>query len=208
MVRTFRYATGVALATILGATSLPARSVQAQGARSAIERMQAPGPEAESLTRRGGTWNVTMTLWPAPDAAPIVTTGLVAERRMVGLFLEEVMRPAPASGIPEFRRISYTTYNRVEGRWQYVSLDTRFPAGIMPAWSFDAGGGDELTFQFEGLGFPGFGAEVEGRLTRSNYVITRVSDDHEFARQYWVQADGTGRQWLAVEYEYTRHPTP
>jgi len=28
--------------------------------------------------------------------------------------------------------------------------------------------------------------------------------DHEFARQFWTRADGSGREWLAVQYEYTR----
>jgi hypothetical protein len=125
---------------------------------------------------------------------------------MVGLFLQEVMRPAPGSPGPDFRRISYLTYNAVEGRWQYVSLDTRFPSGIMPAWSAGRGDGPALTLQFEGLGFVGFGVEVEGRLTRSDYVITRDGDDRETARQHWIQADGTGRQWLAVRYDYTRRP--
>jgi hypothetical protein len=41
----------------------------------------------------------------------------------------------------------------------------------------------------------GFGQQVEGRLTRSNYVITRESEDHEVARQYWTRADGSGREW-------------
>lgn len=173
---------------------------------SAIERMQEPGPEAKSLAGRTGSWNVTMTIRPAPDAAPVVTKGLIAERKMVGLFLEETMMPAPGSSVPDFRRMAYLTYNRVEGRWQYVSLDTRFPAGIMPAWSFGKPSGDELVLQFEGLGFVGFGVEVEGRLTRSNFVITKDGADHEFGRQFWNQADGTGREWLAVEYEYTRRP--
>lgn len=39
---------------------------------------------------------------------------------------------------------------------------------------------------------------------RSSYVLTLTRADHETARQYWIQADGTGREWLAVEYEYTR----
>jgi hypothetical protein len=41
-------------------------------------------------------------------------------------------------------------------------------------------------------------------MIRSNLEIARASNDHEFVRQYWVQSDGTGRQWPAVEYEYTR----
>lgn len=96
------------------------------------------------------------------------------------------------------------TYSRVEGRWQYVSMDTRFPVGIMPAYSFANESNGKLTLLFESLAFVGLGKEVEGRMIRSNLEIARESDDHEFVRQYWVQSDGSGRQWPAVEYEYTR----
>ncbi|MGE5803389.1 MAG: hypothetical protein ACM358_14175 [Gemmatimonadota bacterium] len=46
--------------------------------------------------------------------------------------------------------------------------------------------------------------QVEGRFMRSNLVLTQDGADHEFARQHWIIADGTEREWLAVEYEYTR----
>jgi hypothetical protein len=127
---------------------------------------------------------------------------------MVGLYLEEIMKPAPGSGVPDFRRIAYTYYSRVEGRWQYVSLDTRLPVGIMPAWSFGHEAEGKLTFQFEPIAFAGLGKDVEGRMIRSNLVLTRESDRHEFSRQYWVAADGTGQEWLAVQYEYTRSAKP
>lgn len=195
---------GLALAAALAAPTLLAQAAESPASLSAIERMQKPGPEAEELARRAGVWNVVITLRPAPDAAPVVTTGLVAERTMIGLFLQEVMKPAPGSSTPDFRRISYLHYNSVEGRWQYVSLDTRFPAGIMPAWSFEKEVGGKLTLRFESLAFAGWGREVEGWLMRSNYVITRETNDHEFARQFWTRADGSGREWLAVQYEYTR----
>jgi hypothetical protein len=67
--------------------------------------------------------------------------------------------PAPGSELPDFRRISYLTYSRVEGRWQYVSLDTRFPTGIMPAWSYEPERDRTLIPLFEGLGFVGFGQQ-------------------------------------------------
>jgi hypothetical protein len=50
---------------------------------------------------------------------------------MVGLYLTETMRPAPGSNVPEFRRIDYLTYDNVQARWEYVSMDTRAPVGIM-----------------------------------------------------------------------------
>jgi hypothetical protein len=173
-------------------------------AASAAERMQQPGPEEAQLKRRTGTWMVKMTFRPTPDAKPNVTEQLVADRKMVGAYLEEEMRPAAGSKAPDFRRLAYQYYSRVEGRWQYVSMDTRFPVGIMPAYSFGHEINGKLTMIFESLAFVGLGSQVEGRMIRSDLEITRDGDDHEFVRQYWVQSDGTGRQWPAVEYEYTR----
>ena len=171
---------------------------------SAAERMSQPGPQAQDLARRTGTWSVTSTLRLTPDATPIVATDIVAERKLIGPYLEEVMKPALGSKTPDFRRISYLTYFAVEGRWQYVSLDTRFPVGIMPAWSFEKEKDGKLTLEFAPLAFVGLGQQVEGRLIRSNFVITRDSEDHEITQQYWTQADGTGRDWLAVQYECVR----
>ena len=34
-----------------------------------------------------GIWEVTETVWDSPNAAPVGTTGLVAERRMIGSLL-------------------------------------------------------------------------------------------------------------------------
>jgi hypothetical protein len=171
---------------------------------SAAERMQQSGREEQGLQRRTGTWTVKATFRPTPDAKPMVTEQLVAERKMVGLYLEEVMHPDAGAKVPDFRRVAYQYYSRVEGRWQYVSIDTRFPVGIMPAYSFANETNGKLTLVFESLAFVGLGANVEGRMIRSNLEIARDSDDHEFVRQFWVQSDGTGRQWPAVEYEYTR----
>lgn len=74
----------------------------------------------------------------------------------------------------------------------------------MPAYSFANESDGKLTMHFESLAIVGLGKEVEGRMVRSNLEITRPSEDHEFVRQYWVQADGTTCQWLALEYGYTR----
>jgi hypothetical protein len=35
-------------------------------------------------------------------------------------------------------------------------------------------------------------------------VITRAGADRELKQQHFIQADGTGVEWLAVQYEYTR----
>ena len=142
---------------------------------TAAERLLVPGPEERQL----------------------------AERAMIGLYLQEIMRPGDGNG-PDFRRIDYQHYDRVEGRWKYVSMDTRLPVSIMPASSFGGADNDTLRLESAPLGFIGFGDEVAGTLTRSDMVTTRRSDSHELKQQHFASADGTGRQWLAVQYEYRR----
>jgi hypothetical protein len=172
--------------------------------QSAAERMLVPDVQGIALTQRVGSWNVVSTLRLTPDAPPIVQKDVVADRRMVGPYLEEVMKPGAPSSSPGFHRIAYLTYSRVEGRWQYVSIDTRFPVGIMPAYSFGKETPGKIALEFQPIAFVGLGQDVRGQMVRSNFVISWDSADRDTARQYWIAADGTGRQWLAVQYEYAR----
>ena len=41
-------------------------------------------------------------------------------------------------------------------------------------------------------------------MVHSNLVITRVSENRDVAQQFWTQAYGTVRTWLAVLYGCTR----
>ena len=184
--------------------SLTAMPAFAQASQSAIAAMQEPGPEMRSLAGRTGTWDATIRMRPSPDAQPIVFADLVAERQMIGAFLQEIISPRKPAPGADFKRIAYLHYNRVEGRWQYVSMDTRFPAGIMPAWSSQPSSADRITLEFEPIAFPGWGTAVDGWMLRSNYEVSGIGTDHETARQFWVRANGTGQRWLAVEYDYQR----
>lgn len=195
-------ATGVILGYPFAGTMLA--HAQQSTPPPAAERLSQPGPEDERLAAETGLWDVVATLRVSPDADPIVSKGLVAERKMIGNYQQEVMKPTEESGAQDFRRLAYLHYFRVEGCWQYVSMDTRFPVGIMPAKGCEKPQGGKLTLTFGSIPFVGLGAEVEGRTINSNLEITHDGPDHEFIRQYWTRADGTGRRWLAVQYEYTR----
>lgn len=195
---------GIAAVAVASTSGIARIATAAESAPSAAQRMSQPGPEDKTLAADTGTWNVTSTLRLTPDAKPIVSKGLIAERTMIGNYQQEVMKPAPGSDTPDFRRLAYLHYFRVEGCWQYVSMDTRFPVGIMPAKTCEKGEGGNLTLEFQPIPFVGFGKDVEGRMINSNLVIEHDRPGHEFIRQYWTQADGTGRRWLAVEYEYSR----
>lgn len=192
----------IALAATFGAAS-PGLA-QDKAAPTAAQQLSRPGAEDEQLAAEVGVWEVVSTLRLTPDAEPIVSRGIIAERTMIGNYQQEIMRPAPGSDTPDFRRLAYLHYFRVEGCWEYVSMDTRFPVGIMPAKTCEKARDGKLTLTFESLPFVGLGAEVEGKTINSNLEIVHDGPNHEYMRQYWTRADGTGRRWLAVQYEYSR----
>ena len=181
-----------------------AQAMAADAPPAAAARLNAVDAQTQSLADRTGTWDVTTKFQPTADAKPVVMTGLVAERKMVGRYLAEEMHPTASTKTPDFTRIAYLQYSAVEGRWQYVSIDTRFPVGIMPAYSFDQGKAGEVTLEFAPIAFVGMGNDVDGKMLRSNLVITHDGNDHDIVRQFWISADGTGRRWLGVEYDYKR----
>jgi hypothetical protein len=169
---------------------------------SAMQRMLEPGVEAARLAGQVGTWDVSMTFRPSPDAKPLVVRGMIAERTMVGLYLQEIMKPKAGTKLPDFRRIDYLTYDRMQARWEYVSMDTRAPIGIMSAAGLANQLGPDITVYFDGFATPGLGQELEGRFVRARHVDTTENDRHTFKRQFWTRPGQ--EEWLAVQYEYTR----
>ena len=194
----YRYLVALAFASVLVRTA-----ALAQPAPSAAKRMNELGPENAQIAQRFGIWDVVETVWASPGAAP-VSNKFVAERKMIDSFLQETMQPVPGSAAPEFRRIYYLSFNRVEGRWKYVSLDTRNPVGLMPAASFGPGEQGTITLTFEPFAIAGSGVNVTGQMLRMNEIIIPQDADHDRAEERFMMADGSGKMWLAYQYEYVR----
>ena len=186
----------------LGSALLPV-AAKAQAA-PASERLIEPGPENDAMARRAGLWDMTETVWETPGAAPVITTGLVAERRAIGSALQEILRPEVDTAGQNIARIDYLRFNRVEGRWDYVSMDMRAPVGIMPAWSFERGAPDRIDLTFQPFAVPAPGPGTVGQMLRMTQVITLQGSDRDMKEQYFLLADGTGTKWLAHKYNYTR----
>jgi hypothetical protein len=162
------------------------------------------GPEADRLSRRSGLWDVVETVWDRPGGEPVTTSGLVAERVMPGSMLQEILRDPADMGHGAVARTDMLTYNRMEGRWDYVSFDTRAPVGLMPAWSNDAGADDAITLVFAPFAVPAPGGAAIGQLLRMEQVIRLSDDAHDVKDQYFTLADGSGTRWLAHRYAYRR----
>ena len=191
------------LLTLLLLPLLVPAAASAPKPASAAARLNTLGPENSQLARQAGTWDVVETVWASPGAAP-VSTHAVAERRMIGAFLEETLRPA--SGSNTVLRIDYLSFHPIEGRWKYVSMDTRAPVGLMTADSFGRGdtGRIEVTFQPFAIPAAVEGAGVSGQLLQMRQLIIRQDANHDRKDQYFIPANGSGKPWLGHRYTYVR----
>lgn len=148
------------LAALISALAVP------QSGDSTASRLNELGPENARIAERVGLWDVTETVWPAPGAKPTITTGLVAERGMLGSLLQEFLRPPSDTAHRKVRRTDLLTFNRLQGRWDYVSFDTSVPVGLMPANSMTAGDGKTIELTFAPFAIPRPGKETVGQFLR------------------------------------------
>jgi hypothetical protein len=213
-----RHVLGAALGSVLvphlAAAQTPAAKAGGPGqlglgnvalpATSAAERLNELGPENAAMAAYAGLWDVTETVWNKPGGDPVTTTGLVAERRMIGSYLQEFIRPASDTSNQDIKRIDYLSFQRVEGRWKYVSIEMRAPVGIMPASSFDRGDAAGIVLVHDSFAITGGGSEVAGQMLRMNTIVTRDGPDRDVKNQHFILSDGTGTAWLAHRYAYSR----
>jgi hypothetical protein len=187
------------------ALALPGTAI-AQREKPSVGALNELGVEGKVLAQRTGLWDVTETVWASPDAAPVTTKGLVAERLLMGTLLQEIIRQPGESPEKAVKRTDLLSYNCLEGRWGYVSFDTRAPVGLMPAWSTDRGDGSTINLVFTPFAVPSSGAVTTGQFILMEQVIHFEGPDHDTKDQYFTLADGTGTSWLAHRYAYTRRP--
>lgn len=145
-------------------------------------------------------------MWPAADTEPVTMPPAVARRRMIqDVYLEEVMEPAPGSDEPPFTRTAFLSFNDLNGRYEYVSLDTRFPP-MMFETAFDNTlmNGNTITVYHDAFISPGFDPATAGQLVKQRRDIIVENQDRVVVRQYWTLP--AGEEFLAVESVYTRVP--
>lgn len=178
------------------------KAQQAPSSQLASVRLNELGPENEAVARSVGLWDVTETVWDGPGAPPQVTRGLVAERRMIGQMLQETLRSAADPN--RILRMDYLSFNRVERRWAYVSLEMRAPVGIMTAQSYGREKDEDIGIVFQPFAVPGPGRNATGQMLRMRQRIVADGADSQRKDQYFTLVDGANDEWLAHRYAYAR----
>ena len=185
----------IAFSVTMAATSQAAAEDQ-----TAAGRLASPGPEHVWMEPLVGTWDVEMLVFPGPGAEPIVSDEVTATREMVlgGRYLREELR-GTVFGAPSARD-GVLGYNRLEGRFEWVTQDT-FEPGQMAY--FGRGEGTKAGWSMWGESTEaGFGPEPSGRKRDLRFEFAIETPDLNIQRIY---ATFPGQdEYLFVEQRFTR----
>jgi hypothetical protein len=176
----------------------------AQQKNSPKEALNQMGTENSILAKRAGLWDVTETVWAYPSAKPVVSTGLIAERVMIGLMLQEFIRPLKDTLHHDVKRTDLLTFNQLENRWNYVSFDTRVPLGLMPAWGNIRGDGTTIELNFAPFAIVADEPDIKGQLMIMDQSVIYKDENNDVKDQYFMLANGKGTRWLGRRYNFTR----
>jgi hypothetical protein len=123
---------------------------------------------------------------------------------MFGTLLQEFIRPPADNARAEVKRTDLLCYNRLDGRWDYVSFDSRAPVGLMPGYSAGRADPNQLEITFLPFAVIGIGDGGTGQMIRMRQEIIGHDAGHDRKDQYFTLADGAGVEWLAHRYDYVR----
>jgi hypothetical protein len=185
------------------ALMLPASVALAQeGAVSASERLAQPGEKHAWLEPLIGNWSVEMLIYPGPGNAPIVIPGMSAKREWIlgKRYLREELRGATAD--KPVMRVGTMGFNRLENRFELVTVDAYEPGQMIYAGREDAQP-NSISVYGESTE-AGMGKEPTGRKRSLRFAFEIASKDANI-QKIFVRYPG-GEEFLFVEQRFTRVP--
>jgi hypothetical protein len=153
-----------------------------------------PGEAHKKLASSVGTWDVKVTTWMAPGAAPTISSGTSEVRPALGdRYLEERFRGDMMGQV--FEGIGYTGYDNYKKQYVATWMDTMSTA-VMVMTGTDGPGSTVMTFT-------GTMDDVTtGKPTKYRSVFTKKDADHHMHEMYAPGPDG--KEFKTMELHYTR----
>lgn len=167
-------------------------------AQTASERLAAPGVEHGWMQPLLGNWTVAMRVWPGLGAEPFSIPGMTAERHLIlgGRYLRETLIGGDGVTVRE----ATLGYNRLEGRFELVTVDSYEPGQMIYT-----GRGDETPelLPLHGISIEaGMGPEPTGRKRDLRFDFAVHGPDSNSQRIH-VRYPG-GASYLFVEQVFKR----
>lgn len=159
-----------------------------------------PGEKHSWLEPLVGDWAVEMLVYPRPGAEPVVSNDVTATRRWTldGRYLREELRGV-VFGNPSARD-GTLGYNALEGRFEWVTVDT-----FEPGQMIYLGRGDEAASKFSVFGESteaGFEPEPSGRKRLLRFEF-EIRDANYNVQRIYARIPGQA-EFLFVEQRFSR----
>lgn len=148
-----------------------------------VEFMQAnqPGPEHERLAKLAGKWEVIVSYWTEPGAAPVTDTAEAASEMVLGGRFLKTETTGSMMGMP-VETISYIGFDGRHKKYSYVGFDNMGTYWVSAFGKFDdetntiemSGTDEDPIFDFTQI------YDIEIELVDENLYITRVIFKDDF----------------------------
>lgn len=171
----------------------PLAAAQDEMEMAAMMEMMAPDEHHESLSMQSGHWTFTSTVWMAPGAPPMESTGTahyemgLGGRYLIGVHNGSMM------GMP-FEGRSITAYDKNEGEYLSTWIDN-MGTGIM---LFEGEATDDGRLVFE--------AEYDNPMTgqeEDHRMVQWMDGDDVSMMEYYITPED-GEETLSMRFIYTR----
>lgn len=163
-------------------------------------RLAMPGEQHAWLEPLVGRWDVEMLVYPGPGAEPVVSDDVSATREWIlgQRYIAEELR-GTVFGAPSARN-GVLGYNRLDGRFEWVKMDTFEPGQMIYLGRGDAG--PEGFSLWGESNEAGMGPEPTGRYRELRFEFDIVDADYNVQRIF-ARYPG-GEEFLFVEQRFTR----
>ena len=157
----------------------------------AMMKAATPGEPHQHLGAFAGSWDTTVTMWPAPGAPPMSSSG-TSENRMImgGRYLEQRFSGS-FMGMP-FEGLGYTGYDNVKKQYWGTWFDNT-TTGMMVSTGT---GGDAKSFTFSGS----MADPMTGKDSPVEEKITITDADHHTMEMWGPGPDGKMYKMMTIAY--------
>lgn len=154
-----------------------------------------PGKEQAMLAKSNGTWKAETTMWMAPGAPPMKSTGVATNKMIMGGRYQEMSFKGDMMGAP-FEGLGTTGYDNAKKVWTNSWVDN-MSTGIMSM----EGTWDEAT---KSLTFTGkMLCPANGKMCEMKQVQKMVDDNTQLMEMYGPDMK-TGKMYKNMEIKLTR----
>ena len=152
-----------------------------------------PGEPHKKLAEMAGTWDATVTMWPAAGAPPITSNGTAVDKLVLGgRYLQEEFSGTMMGG--PFSGLGYTGYDNVAKQYVGTWMDT-WSTGFMSSTG-KADGKNTTTYTAT------MSDAITGKTAKATNKITVVSKDKHVMEMWGPGKDG--KTYKMMEITYTR----